>query len=163
MLIEFDQARAQSLVKDLFRITDELGAMTGRRFTPDGHLVGSLGEVFAASAYSVVLQPHSTKACDAVSMDGRRIEIKATFSDRVAFRSHDVDCLPDHCLVIRLKKDAAFEEVYNGPIKPIVEKLSVRKLPSSGQRQISLVQLRTLNAAVPEAERLPRKSRDLTE
>jgi hypothetical protein len=31
----------------LYEITDELENMFGRKFTPDGHLVGSLGEAMA--------------------------------------------------------------------------------------------------------------------
>jgi hypothetical protein len=155
--MEFDRSYAKRLVGDLFRLTDELQRMTDRPFTPDGHLVGSLGEVFAASAYELELESPSTKACDARTKDGRQVEIKATFGNKVAFRRHDAECVPHHCLVLQLKKDADFEEIYNGPMQPIIDRLSVRKLPSNGQLQISLVQLRALNAAVHDADRLHRR------
>ena len=39
-----------SLVQDLYSIVDRLEELfPGRRFTPDGHLVGSIGEVLAAA------------------------------------------------------------------------------------------------------------------
>jgi len=153
--MQLDQSRVKQLIEDVFRITAELQRMTNRRFTPDGHLVGSLGEVIAANTYDLTLEPPSTKACDAKDRKGRRIEIKATFGERVAFRHHDADCRPDHCLVLRLRQDAGFDEIYNGPMQPIFEKLNVRAIPSNGQRQISLVQLRILNAQIADAERLP--------
>jgi hypothetical protein len=37
------------LIKELYGIVDSLEALfPGRHFTPDGHLVGSIGEVLAA-------------------------------------------------------------------------------------------------------------------
>jgi hypothetical protein len=155
--MEFDRSRAKRLVGDLFCLTDELQEMTHRPFTPDGHLVGSMGEVFAAAAYDLKLEPPATKACDAKTRDGKRVEIKATFGKKVAFRRHDADCEPHHCLVLQLKKEGGFTEIYNGPMRPILNKLSVRNLPSNGQLQISLVQLSALNAEVSETERLYRK------
>ncbi|WP_159079743.1 hypothetical protein [Methyloceanibacter sp. wino2] len=154
----FDPVEAKQLVEQLFRITDKLQEMTKRPFTPDGHLVGSLGEVLAKSAYDLELTDPSTKACDAWTKDGQRVEIKATFNNRVAFRDHDADFQPEKCLVLRLGRDAGFEEIYNGPMSPIVERLSSRKLPSNGQRQITLAQLLELNKKVNDADRLRRKT-----
>jgi len=153
--MKLDTKRVARLIEELFRITDELTEMTGRAFTPDGHLVGSIGEVLAANAYGLQLEPHSTKGCDA-TRDGRRVEIKATFSNRVAFRAHDLDHEHSHCLALRLQRGAAFEEIYNGPAKPIMDMLSMRALPRNGQRQISLAQLRILNSRVEAADLLSR-------
>jgi hypothetical protein len=153
--MKIDRERVTRLVDELFRITDELTAMTGRAFTPDGHLVGSIGEVLAASTYGLDLEPHSTKGCDATK-GARRIEIKATFGERVAFREHGANHELEYCLVLKLQRAAAFEEIYNGPAQPIIHSLSVRPLPSNGQRQISLAQLRVMNSQVEEVDRLPR-------
>jgi len=154
--MKLDTKRVAQLIDDLFRITGELETMTDRAFTPDGHLVGSIGEVLAASAYGLDLEPHSTTGCDAIK-DGRRIEIKATFGKRVAFREHDACDESDHILVLRLQKTPFdFEEVYNGPAKPVLEKLAPRPLPSNGQRPISLAALRVLNSQISAADRLAR-------
>jgi hypothetical protein len=150
--MEFDPLQAKQLIEELFHITDSLHKMTRRPFTPDGHLVGSLGEVIAAHAYGLTLEPPSTKACDAIDREGRRIEIKATFGNRVAFRRHDADCEAHLCLVLRLKHDADFDEIYNGPMGPILEKLNVRALQSNGQRQITLAQLRALSVEVNKTD-----------
>jgi len=44
----------------------------GRRFTPDGHLVGSIGEVVAAYAFGLKLLPASNERHDAVAANGIR-------------------------------------------------------------------------------------------
>jgi hypothetical protein len=53
-------------------VTDE------RKFTLDGHLVGSIGEVVAACAFGLTLYPSGTDTHDGESEDGRRVQIKLT-------------------------------------------------------------------------------------
>ena len=63
-------SRIPKLIKEIYRIIDQLELMfPGRKFTPDGHLVGSIGEVLAASAYDLELLPASTSVHDARSTD----------------------------------------------------------------------------------------------
>lgn len=48
----------QSQVKNIYKAVSELEAMfPGRPFTPDGHMVGSLGECLVADAYNLKLMP----------------------------------------------------------------------------------------------------------
>ena len=124
--------------------------MFGRHFTPDGHMVGSLGEALAAYHYGLELQKPSFAGCDALK-DGRKVEIKATQGTRVAFR-----CEPDHLLVLRLNKDGTFEEVYNGNGARVWLLVAHKPKPSNGQYQVSLATLRRLSIDVPASERLPR-------
>ena len=49
-----------------------------RHFTPDGHLVGSIGEVLVASYYGLELLPASSQTHDAKSDSGKMVQIKAT-------------------------------------------------------------------------------------
>ncbi|HUP59942.1 MAG TPA: hypothetical protein VNA69_05940 [Thermoanaerobaculia bacterium] len=99
------------VVKRLYQLVNELeAAFPGRPFTPDGHLVGSLGEVLASHYYDLELLPCSTECHDAQSRDGRLVQVKATQGTSVALRAE-----PDHLLVILLKKDGTIEEIYNGP------------------------------------------------
>lgn len=105
-----DRERLPELITDLYRIVGELEAMfPGRHFTPDGHLVGSLGECLAAYHYGLELLPASSPGVDAVK-DARKIEIKATQGQRVSLRSS-----PEHLLVLRLNREGGFSEMYNGP------------------------------------------------
>ncbi len=38
-----------ALIRQLYRVVAQLEAEFGRKFTPDGHLVGSIGEVIGAA------------------------------------------------------------------------------------------------------------------
>lgn len=47
------------------------GIVCGRKFTPDGHLVGSIGEAMAAHMFDLRLLPAATPKHDATTADGR--------------------------------------------------------------------------------------------
>lgn len=68
-----------SLIRELYGIVARLEKLPGdRKFTPDGHLVGSLGEVIAAHDYGLELLPPSAPTHDAVAADGRMVQINTT-------------------------------------------------------------------------------------
>ena len=55
-------------VQELFTIAHELEQYhPSKRFTLDGHLVGSIGEVLVAEYYGLVLLPNSYKTHDAIT------------------------------------------------------------------------------------------------
>lgn len=88
----------QTLIKQLYATVNDLESMfPGRHFTPDGHMVGSIGECLVADAYGLELMSASTKGYDAVTRSGKRIEIKATQLKSVAFRS-----VPEHAIIIKI-------------------------------------------------------------
>ena len=148
-----DHDKFQNLVKELYSTVDKLELMfPGRHFTPDGHMVGSIGECLVADAYRLELMTASNKGYDAVSSCGKQVEIKATQASSAAFRSE-----PEHAIVIKILPDGTFEEIYNGPGKLVWEQFKSRKLPSNGQHQISLNKLKVLNETVDASQRL-RKS-----
>ena len=61
-----DYARFQRLIKNLYSTVKELENMfPGRHFTPDGHMVGSIGECLVADAYDLELMTASNKGFDA--------------------------------------------------------------------------------------------------
>jgi hypothetical protein len=49
-----------------------------RKFTPDGHLVGSIGEIVAKEAFDLVLLPMSARSHDARDRQNRLVQIKLT-------------------------------------------------------------------------------------
>ena len=104
--------RILALVERLYAIVAQLEELfPGKRFTPDGHMVGSLGEVLAAYRYDPELLPNSTKDHDGRSRDGRQVQVKSTQgTSSVTLISE-----PEHLVVLRLNKDGAAEEVFNGP------------------------------------------------
>jgi hypothetical protein len=106
-----DHNKFQGLIKQLYDTVNELESMfPGRHFTPDGHMVGSIGECLVADAYGLDLKTASNKGFDATTDDGKQVEIKATQSKSVAFRSE-----PEHAIIIKINPDGTFIETYNGP------------------------------------------------
>tara|TARA_B110000008_G_C16497439_1_gene374729 strand:- start:63 stop:515 length:453 start_codon:yes stop_codon:yes gene_type:complete len=147
-----DHKKFESLIKQLYSTVNELESMfPGRHFTPDGHMVGSIGESLVADAYGLELMTASNKGFDATSTTGKQIEIKASQARSAAFRSE-----PEHAIVIKILPDGSFEEIYNGPGSLIWRQFSDKPLPNNGQYQISLNKLKILNEQVVESMRVPR-------
>ena len=72
-------------VAEIYRAVAELEARYHpRKFTPDGHLVGSIGEVVAAEALGLTLYPMSRAGHDACDADGCQVQIKMTAGKSVA-------------------------------------------------------------------------------
>lgn len=147
-----DHQRFRQLIAQLYGTVRELEAMfPGRHFTPDGHMVGSIGECLVADAYDLELETASNPGFDARTRDGRRVEIKATQAKTVAFRS-----CPEHAIVIKILQTGEFEEHYNGPGHLVWQLFEDRKTPSNGQHQVSLTKLKALNDSVADSDRVSR-------
>ncbi len=132
-----------------YDIVDRLEELfPGRKFTPDGHLVGSIGEVIAAHRYDLELLPGVAAIHDAKAPDGRLVQIKATQVTRIAISSE-----PEHLLVLKLDRDGSAAEVYNGPGSLAWE--AAGKMQKNGQRPLSLSKLTKLMADVRTEQRLP--------
>ncbi len=145
-----DHDKLQTLVKQLYATVNELEAMfPNRHFTPDGHLVGSLGECLVADAYGLDLLTASNKGHDAVTRNGVKVEIKATQSKSVSFRSE-----PEHIIAIKIMPDGTFEEIYNGSGARVWQQFANKKRPSNGQFQISISKLKVLNEQTLGNERI---------
>lgn len=111
-----------------------------RKFTPDGHLVGSIGEVIASRALSLTLYPMSRSGHDAFDEKGD-VQIKMTAGNRVAMYA---DCA--RLVVLRVVSPEEAEIVYDGPGAPVWAAVTEgsKPLPKNGQRSISLVKLRRI-------------------
>ena len=146
-----DHERFKKAMTTLYSVVHEFEEMfPGRPFTPDGHLVGSLGECLVADAYCLTLMPPSNDGYDAIDPTGKKVEIKATQARKVAFRSK-----PEHCIVIQIQKDGSFKEQYNGPGEKIWATFEGKPVPKNGQYPISLFQLAKLQETVPEQNKIP--------
>lgn len=113
---------------------DDLYKDYGRKFTPDGHLVGSIGEVIAAQALGLTLHNGSHPGHDATDKDGRDVQIKMT-----AGRSISMYAVCDRLVVLRVIDPENAEVVYDGPGAPAWEQAG--KMQKNGQRPISLKKL----------------------
>lgn len=120
-----------------------------RRFTIDGRLVGDIGEVIAALEYDVELDEISQPLHDGTSR-GRRVQIKATFGERLTFKS-----TPDFLLGFKLYKDGSYEEVFNGPGNLIYEKYKHRAGIGTVLLSFPNSALKALSTTVTATDRIP--------
>jgi hypothetical protein len=148
-----DAKRFPELIRAIYQAVDSLETMfPGRHFTPDGHMVGSIGEALAAFHYGITLLPASNTGHDG-TIGGRRVEIKATQGSRIALSSE-----PEHLLVLKLGRDGSFTEVYNGPGFPVWSLVNGKSFPKNGQHQIAISALRRLMVTVADGDRLVRRA-----
>lgn len=155
MGIDENQLELVAAIRELYAIVTRLeAAYPGRHFTPDGHLVGSLGEVYAAQRYGIHLFEASHETHDGYWPDSdddarrRLVQIKVTQRNRVALS----DC-PDYLIVLLLSKEGAFREVYNGPGEPVWKMRG--KPQKTSQFQISVRKLERVSQDVTDEDRIP--------
>jgi hypothetical protein len=141
-------ARAQDMrlalpkaVAEIYQAVAELeGEFPGRKFTPDGHLVGSIGEVIAARALGLELHRASFAGHDAQDDQGRNVQIKLTGGKGVSMYSN---C--DRLVVLRIVSPEEAEIVYDGDGDPAWN--AAGKQQKNGQRRVTLSALRRIAKA----------------
>jgi len=136
-----------ALIGDLLKTTQRLNLLfEGRPFTPDGHLVGSIGEIVAEYVYDLKLEPNSTPQVDARTKDGRSVQIKLTgakgtsFSFRWSTRMNTKHA--DVLIALKLANNG-FTEIYNGPFP--ADLLEGRIDTSNGQISVAISKLSIRN------------------
>jgi hypothetical protein len=123
-------------VADIYRAVAELSAAYPRRpFTPDGHLVGSIGEVIAKKAFGdgFELTTPSTRGHDAVCTVRGNVQIKITAGKSIALNG---PC--DHLVVFQIISPERAKLVFDGPSEGLWESRSGKP---NKQRKVSLKQL----------------------
>lgn len=144
-----DWREVAALLEELYTSSARLEAIfPHRKFTLDGHLVGSIGEVVAAYMFDLELNAASTAGHDAIAPDCRRVEIKLTQGTAVAFR----EC-PDHAIVLHRSRIGPVSVIYNGP-GALLWGL-VGGLQKNGTYTLRLSRLASLGKAVPAEMQLP--------
>ena len=139
----------KQIIRQLYDLSDKLEQMyPGRHFTPDGHMVGSLGEAVASERYGLELFIASSPVHDGKAPDGRQVQIKTTQGNKIGISEN-----PDFLIVLKMGEDGSFEEVYNGPGVQVWN--ACGPIQKTGQRSITLAKLRALNAEVPDGKRIP--------
>lgn len=125
-------------VAAIYRAVEELSfTYPGRKFTPDGHLVGSIGEVVAAEALNLTLYPSSHPIHDAFDDQGNDVQIKMTAGKCIAMYS---ECV--RLVVLKVMSPEEAEIIYDGPGGPAW--MAAGKLQKNGQRSLSLAKLKAL-------------------
>lgn len=144
------QKQVAEKIQLLYQVSRDLEALfPGRHYTPDGHMIGSIGEALAASFYGLDLFTASEETHDAKAADGRLVQIKATQIQKVSLSSE-----PEWLLILKIHRDGTFSEEYNGPGALVWERCG--KMQKNGQRSISLTMLHQLQEKVPVSQRLQR-------
>jgi hypothetical protein len=147
-------AELPALIARLYEIVDRLEALfPGRKFTPDGILVGSIGEALAEYLYDLDPLPVGAACHDCITKtDRRKVQIKFTTvakdSYMIPLRSE-----PEQLIVLKLENPQHITEVYNGLGKA---PWTIAK-PKLHYRRISVSALRRLHDAVLEEHRIPMK------
>jgi hypothetical protein len=141
--------RVPGLLQQFCGALDELQTLFPRRFTPQGCLDQSLGEVLAAWTYNLELVTGHARVSLAKTTDGRMIQLKVTRSQKGTVGLYD---WPEALLVLQLSgRDLV--ELYNGPVVPAWEKAG--KTKRNGERRIPVSRLKCLGLSVPADHRLP--------
>lgn len=126
-------------VAQIYRAVDELERQyPGRKFTPDGHLVGSIGEVIAAQHFGLTLHPASHPAHDAFDLVGQ-VQIKMTAGNKVSMYG---EC--ERLIVLKVISPEHAEVIYDGPGKPAWA--AAGRQQKNGQRTIGLTKLKSIAA-----------------
>lgn len=146
------------LVREMILVRDKLRSHYNQngvelKFTPDGRMVGDLGEAIAVELFGISLQ--QAGGIDGLAPDKKTsVQIKASGNlGGAAFRPIDKSKHADHLLFFHLDYDnCCGEVVYNGPEKTVRDKISHAK----GQRTVSVKVLRALDDDVQTEKRLAR-------
>lgn len=134
-------------VAKIYEAVDELSRLyPGRPFTPDGHLVGSIGEVIVAEALGLTLYPPSQPGHDAYDEAGD-VQIKMTAGKAISMYA---TC--DRLVVLRVVTPHEAEIVYDGP--GAIAWDNAGPMAKNGQRRISLARLKALTATPGNAHDL---------
>ncbi len=143
MTMEPNVSRVPRLVARLYQVVRELTELfPGRRFTPDGHLVGSIGEVIAEYTYGLTLENCSNPGFDARTRTGQTVEIKLTGGTSVAVASDGNP--PALLIVLRLDPKTGFTEIYNGEFP-----VELRKAKPKNKRNVVTLRLSELRRLAP--------------
>ncbi len=128
----------------------------GRKFTPDGILVGTLGEVLAEEKYALDLLPPKTQAFDAKDCLGRKVQIRCNQRNTTPIRKGATKGM---LLALKLHPDGSIEEIFNGPAL-VAHQLTVgRKADSAGFVGLSHKKLTKLMESGPASKRVALRRR----
>lgn len=143
---------ALRIYKDMVSEVEKLEKLfSGRSFTLDGHLIGSIGEAAAVYYYGITLVETNKKAIDGVYQD-KTVQIKTVQQDSVSLDFSNIK-EPDYLLVLYLNKSGNVYEVYNGPWD-IIQKEAL-KANSHGYTHFRVNRLLEISKSVDPKKRIP--------
>jgi hypothetical protein len=143
-------------IREMFQVQRLLHeAFPKRPFTPDGRMIGDIGEAIAEISYRVTVDTGIRKHWDGKREEGNakcaEVQIRATQKDDTYVKqSPDVGCL----LVFKISPDGTWECCYNGNTDRVWSSLEAKKANQAGEKMIGLGALRKLDKNVGGGERV---------
>lgn len=128
-------------IKQVFETCHELSMLTRRPISPDGHLVGSLGEIFAAAELGLSLTPPSNKGYDAVDSQGNKVEIKATTGKSVSLSASGTEAT--RLVIVVLDRTGEASIAFDGSAQAVWGLAGPAQ--KNGQRRVSLSKIQDDN------------------
>ncbi len=134
---------AQAILASIFASQKALRALAPEySWAGLGNLLGDFGELLATDHYKLNKSPSGSGDYDARTADGRSVQIKTNFaSSQIGFRGE-----ADLLLVLGIKLDGSWEEIYFGPYLPV--KQLARFSGRDNKHMIAVSKLRSLAAAI---------------
>lgn len=126
-----------NLIRTVFDACAKLTLLTGRPVSPDGHLVGTLGEIVASEALDLELMPPSNDGYDATDSQGRKVEIKTTTRRSIGIANKGTAA--ERLVVVTLNERGTGQVVYDGPIQTALDMAGPPR--ANGQRTLALSKL----------------------
>lgn len=130
-------------IASIYNIANELGKeFKITKCTPDGHLLGAIGQIAAKMAFELDFGSERTEHnCTWTSDDGTKIDIQVRSSGKgsIAIREE-----PEYLIAIGINENGKLQLLYNGPGKyvwEIIEKQN-QSQKSASNNQLKLAQLK---------------------
>jgi hypothetical protein len=139
------------LIQKLYAIVADLhGKFPNWEFTPDGRLVGDIGEALVCYHFDLEPLAGNEKTHDAKTIDGKLVQIKTTQKETLGLGLQKREF--QHLIALFIDANGDPEIVYNGSGKRVWSELGDIKSTAIGVKR-----LRKLNETVPDSERLQKK------
>ena len=85
-----EDEKLSETIRELYAIVNQLERdynKHDRRFTLDGHLLGSIGEVYAAERYGIELAKSSSERHDGTTTDERKRDVQIKVTPKTLYRA----------------------------------------------------------------------------
>ena len=137
-------AAAQAILASIFASQRALRSLAPEyNWSGLGNLLGDFGELLATDHYNLTKAPTGSGDYDARTQDGRTVQIKTNFaSAQIGFRGE-----AELLLVLGIREDGSWEEIYFGPYPPI--KAMARFSARDNKYMIAVSKLRSTQLSKP--------------
>lgn len=127
------------ILSTLFSAQDALRALAPEfRWAGLENLLGDYGEFVCVEHYRRAKAPAGANGYDAVTPDGKKVQIKACHAaNQIGFRGE-----ADLMLVIKVDTEGAWEEIYYGPFSKVSEE--ARYSPRDNKHTLTISKLKKL-------------------